>query len=74
MEISKARGSLKHSLTSETAAAEFLKSCPFLKNILLEVMALYKKHSSAYSHMTMFLNLMERQIDKSIHISKTKRG
>lgn len=73
-QIKKARAELENSLTSGAGLANFLKSYPFLKNILLETRALYSKHSSASSHMIMFLNLMERQIDRSVIIAGGKRG
>jgi hypothetical protein len=72
-EITKAREALENSLVSEAGVSSFLKTYPFLKNILLEVRALYSKHSSVYSHMVMFLNLMEKQINRSVKMSGDNR-
>jgi hypothetical protein len=63
--IARAQKDLKDSLAPRDGLIRFIKSYPFLKNILLEARAVYTDSSSVHTHMIMFLHLLEKQIGRS---------
>ena len=72
-EIISSRKELFDSLKSASETDNFLHKYPFLKNILRVAKSLYPAAASACSHIQLFLNILERHVDRSIDKIESNR-